>query len=93
MLELQQPTVESEREKAEAARKKERQTAANLLESEQKKLKSERNKVSGIGFLRSSLEHCHEDKLAEITERHQIEYSKEKRDIKEKFEREYLLLH
>ena len=33
LLELQQQTAESERDKAEAARKKERQTAANLLES------------------------------------------------------------
>ena len=40
LLELQQQTEESEREKAEAARKKEQQTAANLLESEQKKVKS-----------------------------------------------------
>ena len=32
LLELQQQTAESEREKAEAARKKERQKAANLLE-------------------------------------------------------------
>ena len=34
LLELQQQTEESEREKAEEARKKERQTAANHLESE-----------------------------------------------------------
>ena len=93
LLELQQQTAESEREKAEAARKKERQTAANFLESEQKKVKSERKKVSGLEFLRSSLEHFCEDKLAEITERHHIEYSKEKRALKDKFEREYLSLH
>ena len=92
-MELQQQTAESEREKAEAARKKERQTAANVLELEQNKVKSEQKKVSGLEFFRSSLEHCHEDKIAEITERHQIEYSKEKRALKEKFEREYLLLH
>ena len=90
---LQQQTAESEREKAEAARKKERQTAANILESEQKKVKSERKKVCGLEVLRLSLEYCHEDKLAEITERHQIEYSKEKRALKDNFEREYLLLH
>ena len=65
----------------------------NHLESEQNKVKSERKKVSGLEFFRSSLEHCHEDKLAEITERHQIEYSKEKRVLKDKFEREYLSLH
>ena len=93
LFELQQQTAEPEREKAEAARKKERQTAANLLESEQKKVKSERNKVSGLKFLRSSLEHCHKDKLTEITERHQIEDYKEKRALKDKFEREYLSLH
>ena len=40
-----------------------------------------------------SLEHCHKDKLAEIIERHHIEYSKEKRKLQDKFEREYLLLH
>ena len=34
LLEMQQQTAESEREKAEAARKKEQQTSANLLESE-----------------------------------------------------------
>ena len=39
LLELQQETAESEREKAEAASKKEWKTAANLLESEQKKVK------------------------------------------------------
>ena len=49
--------------------------------------------MSGLEFLHSSLEHCHEDKLAGITERHQIEYSKEKRALKDKFEREYLSLH
>ena len=49
--------------------------------------------MSSIEFLRSSLEHFHENKLAEITERHQIEYSKEKRALKDKFERKYLLLH
>ena len=93
VLELQQQTAESEWEKAEAARKKERQIATNLLESEHKKVISERKKVSWQEFLRSSLEHCHEDKLAEITERHQIEYSKEKRAIQDKFERKYLSLH
>ena len=56
-------------------------------------MKSEQKKVSGIEFLHSSLEHCHEDNLAEITERHQIGYSKEKRALKDKFERKYLLLH
>ena len=49
--------------------------------------------MSRLEFLRSSLEHCHKDKLAKITERHQIEYSKEKRALKDKFEREYLLIH
>ena len=49
--------------------------------------------MSGIEFLRSYIEHCHEDKLAEITDRHQIEYSKEKRALKDNFKREYLLLH
>ena len=93
ILELQHQTAESEREKAEAASKKERQTAASILESEQKKVKPERKKVSRLEFLRSSLEHFHEDKLAEITERHQIEYSKEKRALQDKFERKYLLLH
>ena len=39
LLELQQQTSESEREKAEADRKKERQTAANIFELEQKKVK------------------------------------------------------
>ena len=48
---------------------------------------------SGQEFLRSSLEHCHEYKLAEITERHQIEYFKEKRALQGKFEHEYLSLH
>ena len=60
ILELHQQTAESEREKAEAARKKERQTAANLLESEHKKAKPERKKVSGLEFLCLSLEHFHE---------------------------------
>ena len=49
--------------------------------------------MRGLEFLRSSLEHCHKDKLAEITERHQIEYSKGKRALQYKFERKYLLLH
>ena len=49
--------------------------------------------MSGLYFLHSSLENCQEYKLAEITERHQIEYSKEKRALKDKFEREYFLLH
>ena len=49
--------------------------------------------MSGLDFLRLSLEHCHKDKLAEITERHQIEYSKEKRALKDKFEHDYLSLH
>ena len=49
--------------------------------------------MSGLEFLRFSLEHFHEDKLAEIAERHQIEYSKEKKALKDKFEREYLSLH
>ena len=49
--------------------------------------------MSGIEFLNLSLEHCHEDNIAEITERHQIGYSKEKRALKDKFEREYLSLH
>ena len=92
-MELKQQRAESERDKAAAARKKERQTAANILESEQKKVKLERKKVSGLEFLRSSLEHCHKDRLAEITERHRIDYSKEKRALKDKFEREYLSLH
>ena len=48
--------------------------------------------MSGLEFLRSSLEHFHEDKLAEITERHRIEYYKEKRVLQDKFEREYLSL-
>ena len=48
--------------------------------------------MSGIEFFCSSLEYCHEDKLAEITERHQIEYYKEKRALKDKFERKYLSL-
>ena len=56
-------------------------------------MKSERKKVSGLDFLHSSLEHCHKDKLVEITERHYIEYSKEKRALKDKFERKYLSLH
>ena len=47
----------------------------------------------GLELLRSSLEHCHEDNFAEIMERHHIEYSKEKRALKDKFEREYLSLH
>ena len=70
LLKLQHQTAESEEEKAEAASKKERQTAANLIESEQKMVKSERKKVSRLEFLRSSLEYFHEDKLAEIIERH-----------------------
>ena len=49
--------------------------------------------MSGLALLSSSLEHCHKDKLVEITERHQIEYSKEKRALKDKFERKYLSLH
>ena len=49
--------------------------------------------MSGLEFLRLSLEHFHEDNLAEITERHQIEYSKEKRALQDKFEREYLSFH
>ena len=49
--------------------------------------------MSGLEFFRSALEHFHEDKFAEIMERHQIEYSKEKRALQEKFEREYLSLH
>ena len=39
------------------------------------------------------MEHFHGDKLTEIAEIHQIEYSKEKRALKDKFERKYLLLH
>ena len=49
--------------------------------------------MSGQELLCSSLEHCHEDKLAEITERHHIEYYKENRALQDKFEREYLSLN
>ena len=49
--------------------------------------------MSGLEFFRSSLEHFHEDKFAEIMVRHRIEYSKEKRALQDKFERKYLSLH
>ena len=42
--------------------------------------------MSGLEFFRSSLENFHEDKLAEIMERHQIEYSKENRAFKDNLE-------